>query len=285
MRFRHVDVFADRPLTGNGLVVFLAERFPDPALMLALTGEMRQFESVFLAPHNEGGTAARIFTTQEELGFAGHPLLGAAAVLHESEAPAAERFAVVLHVGERRVNLLSMRTDAGFTVEMDQGAASVDLEPDPARVAAVAEALGLRAEDLDRSMPAAVASTGLPYLVLPVRADALRRARVVAADLEVRLAHVGAKFVYVLDAAAIEGRTWENDGSLEDAATGSAAGPVAALLAAVGRLPAGETLTIAQGHFIGRPSRMRARVDRAGRVHVAGEVAMVARGELDARVF
>lgn len=49
-----------------------------------------------------------------------------------------------------------------------------------------------------------------------------------------RLARVGAKFVYVFDPDAREGRTWDNGGAVEDVATGSAAGPAAAYLAAHG---------------------------------------------------
>ena len=50
--------------------------------MLRLTQEMRQFESIFLRQIKEDTFDARIFTVEEELGFAGHPILGAAAALH-----------------------------------------------------------------------------------------------------------------------------------------------------------------------------------------------------------
>lgn len=51
--------------------------------MLRLTQEMRQFESIFLTSTDRPSTYhARIFTMEEELGFAGHPVLRAASVLH-----------------------------------------------------------------------------------------------------------------------------------------------------------------------------------------------------------
>ncbi|HEY2976948.1 MAG TPA: PhzF family phenazine biosynthesis protein, partial [Burkholderiaceae bacterium] len=81
-RYAHVDVFATRSLTGNGLTVVLdADGWPAER-MQALTQEMRQFETIFLSEVSPYGAAARVFTVEEELGFAGHPVLGAAAVLH-----------------------------------------------------------------------------------------------------------------------------------------------------------------------------------------------------------
>jgi PhzF family phenazine biosynthesis protein len=80
----HVDVFSRRALQGNGLVVVLdAEHLPT-AVMQEVTREVRQFETAFLAGVDLPGRSARlrIFTEDEELDFAGHPVLGAAAVLH-----------------------------------------------------------------------------------------------------------------------------------------------------------------------------------------------------------
>ena len=57
-----------------------------------------------------------------------------------------------------------------------------------------------------------------------------KTARIGADDFESHLLAVGAKFVYVFDPEALEGRTWDNAGSVEDVATGSAAGPAAAYL-------------------------------------------------------
>ena len=71
---------------------------------------------------------------------------------------------------------------------------------------------------------------GLRYLIVPVRAGALARARIASPRFGDVLRGLGAQFAYVLDAAAVEGRHWNNDGVLEDVATGSAAGCVAGYL-------------------------------------------------------
>ncbi|MGS8173864.1 PhzF family phenazine biosynthesis protein, partial [Pseudomonas aeruginosa] len=82
-RYWQLDVFAERPLTGNGLAVFDDASALDDAAMQAWTRELRQFESIFLLPGDDPRAfRARIFTLEEELPFAGHPLLGAAALLH-----------------------------------------------------------------------------------------------------------------------------------------------------------------------------------------------------------
>ncbi|WP_134624329.1 PhzF family phenazine biosynthesis protein, partial [Pseudomonas aeruginosa] len=74
-RYWQVDVFAERPLTGNGLAVFDDASALDDAAMQAWTRELRQFESIFLLPGDDPRAfRARIFTLEEELPFAGHPL-------------------------------------------------------------------------------------------------------------------------------------------------------------------------------------------------------------------
>jgi trans-2,3-dihydro-3-hydroxyanthranilate isomerase len=88
---------------------------------------------------------------------------------------------------------------------------------------------------------------------------------------------------------ARDGRNWKTrmfapaHGVVEDAATGSAAGPLAIHLARHGRIAFGEEIEIAQGAEIGRPSTLYARVDgsadRIERVLVGGCSVIVARGE------
>ncbi|MET7303999.1 PhzF family phenazine biosynthesis protein [Embleya sp. NPDC005575] len=100
------------------------------------------------------------------------------------------------------------------------------------------------------------------------------------------VATFGARFAYVLDARAPEGRHWNNDGVLEDVATGSAAGCVAAYLLRHGRTHAGAELTLSQGRFVGRPSTLTIAAHGAPedveRVVVGGAVSMVGIGTLHA---
>jgi predicted PhzF superfamily epimerase YddE/YHI9 len=101
-----------------------------------------------------------------------------------------------------------------------------------------------------------------------------------ADDLASMLHEVGAEFVYVLDPDRPEGRTWDQAGTTEDVATGSAAGPTAAYLIHHGRRPAGEPFQIHQGRFVGRPSRMDVRQADDGSIHVGGLVAPFSSGTM-----
>ena len=73
------------------------------------------------------------------------------------------------------------------------------------------------------------------------------------------------------------------DGVGEDAATGSAAGPLACHLARHGEIAWGEQIEIAQGAEIGRPSTLFACATGSGEaieaVEVGGSAVTVARGE------
>src|SRR5690348_6847498 len=133
-------------------------------------------------------------------------------------------------------------------------------------------------------LPLQIASTGLPYLLVPVNRD-LNVARIIKPEFEKQLARFGAKFVYVFDVNGKEGRTWDNDGRVEDIATGSAAGPAGAYLVARGLVSSGQTIEISQGRFVGRPSCLFvvAEKDDQGQINVkvAGDASLFARGQLD----
>lgn len=284
-RYVHVDVFASGPMSGNGLAVFLhADGWPTSVLQ-RLTQEMRQVESIFLSHVGEGGASARIFTEDEELPFAGHPVLGAAAVLHREVAGDATERTWRLSLPERAVTVTTVLADGGITAEMNQGAATFGMALSTTDAAPLLQRLRLSAGDLVEGLPVQVVSTGLPYLIVPVSAEALGRAGVTGRELDVLLAHVGARFAYVLDPVAREGRSWDNAGRVEDIATGSAAGPVGAYLWAHGRADDATAFELLQGRYLGRPSRLRVRRDGHANIFVGGEVWPFARGELDIAIL
>jgi trans-2,3-dihydro-3-hydroxyanthranilate isomerase len=283
--YRHVDVFSRRALQGNGLVVVLdAEQLP-ATVMQELTREVRQFETAFLTGVDLPGRSARlrIFTAEEELDFAGHPVLGAAAVLHTLlPAPDAEEH-WALAVAQRTVQIRTRGADRWVDATMDQGLAALGppIAGDLAEV--YRDALHLAPGQLHPALPMQVVSTGLPYLIVPVQRG-LDGARISHPDFEGLLEASGAKFVYVLDPDRPEGRTWDNAGRVEDVATGSAAGPAAGYLLHHGVHPAGQPLLIHQGQFTGRPSTIEVRPGPDGRLWVGGPVASVAAGRFHAHL-
>ncbi|MFG1685318.1 PhzF family phenazine biosynthesis protein [Nonomuraea sp. NPDC049269] len=286
--YHHVDVFADRPYTGNSLAVFVDPPPLDAERMLRVTQELRHFETIFVRTQDAPGVVrARVFDLLEQLDFAGHPVLGAAAVLHElaGTEPGEERaWTFELKAGTVRVTTSGERPGQ-VSALLDQGRPVFAAEKAPLERAAAAEALGLAEDDLDDELPLEIVSTGLRYLVVAVRdGDALARARIRHPDFGGFLERLGAQFAYVLDAVAVEGRHWNNDGVLEDVATGSAAGCVAAYLLRHGRARDGQELSLAQGRFTGRPSRIaitaHGTADDVRRVTVGGGVAAVGTGSL-----
>jgi trans-2,3-dihydro-3-hydroxyanthranilate isomerase len=280
-QIHHVDVFATGPLTGNGLTVFLETEGWSAPLMQRLTQEMKQFESIFLSEISSTGARARVFTVEEELPFAGHPVLGAAAVLHRTQTPEADSGAWVLKLPSGDLSVHTERRGDHFRAEMNQGTAIWGRIVGPAELQPILARLGLSSQDLPAGLPAQVVSTGLPYLLVPVRPEALARATITGSDLEALLAPLGAKFIFLLDVAGREIRTWDNLGKVEDVATGSAAGSAAAYLFRFGLADPNLPLDIAQGRFAGRPSKIQVRRDASDSLFVSGEVWPVSHGVLD----
>jgi trans-2,3-dihydro-3-hydroxyanthranilate isomerase len=285
MDFQHVDVFATEAFTGNSLTVFISDGSPSAGQLLTITQEFRHFESVFLtATQAADRWQARVFDLFGELDFAGHPVLGAAVVLHERLGGSVAR-SWSIQLPARSVQVETAALGAmRYRATMDQGRPDFGPVVTGGELAPVLQGIGLRPADLVTGLDPAVVSTGLRYLVIPVSAPALARAAITVANFAERLEAVGAQFVYLLDPDQLEGRHWNNDGRTEDIATGSAAGVVGAYLARSGWVPMNATFVLNQGRFAGRPSRLRVTPEGGAgevtRVLISGDVALVAKGTL-----
>ena len=295
LEYRHVDVFSRYAFGGNGLVVVLDAAGLSTAVQQQLTREVRQFETVFVSGIDLPGRTARlrVFTEDEELGFAGHPVLGAASVLHnllpDSLRPESLRSASVaeawtVELGGRSLPVRTQSRNGWIDASMDQGSAQFGRVVTRDLAEGYRAALGLPSTASHPDLPMQVVSTGLPYLIVPVIAEHLPAANISREGFETLLADSGAKFVYVLDPTVPEGRTWDNAGRVEDVATGSAAGPAAAYLVEHGIWTGDSTLRIAQGRFTGRASIIEVNRDpQSGHYWVGGPVAPVASGRFAAR--
>lgn len=271
-RFVVADVFTDIPLTGNQLAVFTDARGLSDELMQALALEIGFSETVFVLPPEQGGTVRiRIFDPDVEMPFAGHPALGAAFVLG---AP--------LQLG-----VLELETGVGIvpvTLERDQSGRVVFgrmQQPVPSVVpvdgpAVVLEALGVE----QATLPIELYDNGARHIVVALDDEAA----VVA--LRPDVAAIAALGVTGVNCVAGDGLRWKTRmfwAHGEDAATGSAAGPIACHLARHGRIAWGDEIVLAQGGEIGRPSVLHARADGGDglidAVEVGGSAVVVARGE------
>lgn len=254
MKCKLVDVFAEEKLSGNGLTVFWDCDSLSSEIMLSLTQEMRQFESVFIEKQiSNNKFKARIFTVEEELDFAGHPLIGLAAHLHE-EYGANEKQEWIIELNNQQVMLSSLQSGNYYQATMTQSRPEFINELSAFETEEIVSALNLERGNI-ADYPLEVISTGLPYLIVPI-STGIDKAKICVDNFEVVLSKFNAKFVYVLDVASIEGRTWDNMGRVEDIATGSAAGPAGAFLYKHGIVQANVSFDIDQGRFVGRPSKI-----------------------------
>jgi trans-2,3-dihydro-3-hydroxyanthranilate isomerase len=275
--FRYVvaDVFTDTPLEGNQLAVFTDARDLDEVTMQRLALEIGFAETVFVLPAREGGHARiRIFTPQTELPFAGHPTLGTAFVL----AAPLQLETIGLETGVGVVPVQLDRDESGRIV-FGRMAQPIPTVTSFERAGEVLAALGV-----DRSeLPVELYDNGVRFVYVGLGGEE----EVAAVEPDVRRL-AGHDFVGV-SVFAGDGTRWKTrmfapgSGVAEDAATGSAAGPLACHLARHGRVPWGEQIEISQGAEIGRPSTLYARVtgsaDGIESVEVGGSAVTVARGE------
>lgn len=285
LTYRHVDVFSKAPLSGNGLTVFTNCEGLSTEAMQKITQEMRQFESIFLFPTAESHRfQARIFTIEEELDFAGHPILGAAAVLHEQIANEEQKGQWIFELPKKTVFTTTLKKEKSYLATMDQGKPYFELPLELEKKSQLLKAFNLSEKDAHETLSLQVVSTGLPYLIIPVHCQ-LEKAKIVTNDLSQMLEEIGAKFAYILHVSPLEGRTWDNAGRVEDIATGSAAGPVGAYLVRHGIEQPNREIILHQGRFVGRPSQIFIKVARTANempsIEVSGEVCMIANGVFD----
>lgn len=269
------DVFTDRPLQGNQLAVFTDARGLDDATMQALAREMHFSETVFVLPRTgTGDVRLRIFTPVHEVPFAGHPTLGAAFVLGR----AIEKNRLVLETGAGEIPVVlereAMKPVFGW---MTQPLPAATPHPAPD---AVLDALGLPGA----AAPVTVLDNGIAHVVV------VARSREEVAGLRPDLTRLRQLPGMCFDVVAGTGDSWKvrvfapAGGIDEDPATGSAAGPIAVLLARHGLAGFGRELTFEQGAEIGRPSRLHAVAvgtsETLQEVRVGGPAVVVGRGEI-----
>jgi trans-2,3-dihydro-3-hydroxyanthranilate isomerase len=279
--FRLVDVFTDRPLSGNQLCVVPEPVGLSDATMQAVAAEMGFSETTFVTKLEPDRYWLRIFTPESELGFAGHPTLGTAFVL-VSEGRVRSPLTQIVPAGEIPVEVDLASGVARMRQLPPTFGPPLDNDRDLA-----ARAIGLRADELEPDLPVQVVSTGAEQILVPV--GDLARLEGARLDLDALLRMMerhGSDSIYLFHAEGDSARARlfvPNLARPEDAATGSAAGPLGAYLAEHGRLPSGH-LVVTQGVEIGRPSTLIVDVARDGgswTVEVSGGVARVGEGWFD----
>lgn len=295
-----VDVFTDRPFAGNPLAVVYGAEGLDASQLQRIACEFNLSETTFpMATSADDPAGAdyrvRIFTPAEEIPFAGHPTLGTAWALAQRG---------VIEPGDRGqlcgAGLIGVAVPADPDAAVELTAVPRDHAtplPDDA-IEELCELVSLTPDDAIG--PAYTAGTGLTWVYLRVRPDAVPRSRTRGRPLReaaIDFSHLADPvdgidvFSVGPDAAdgtvVVESRVYvPGFGIPEDPATGSAAAGLGPVLVATGLAAAdGESrYAISQGVAMGRPSVLAGRVEavagRAERVHVAGQVVAVSTGTI-----
>jgi trans-2,3-dihydro-3-hydroxyanthranilate isomerase len=287
-----VDVFTETALQGNPLAVVMNTMNLTTERMQAIAREFNLSETTFVerrpseVEHAEG-VRVRIFTTQEELNFAGHPTLGTASVLKAKmpETMQGDTVKLAENVGAVPVRF----SGAGLYGEMTQLDPEFGAELD---APVVARLLGLETEDLDAALSPQVVSTGTAFAIVALRSSkALERLRVNQLEATPWLRERGARWFYVLGPTGKQNENGEPEWRArmqfyggEDPATGSAAGCAISFLVGRGAVDSGNRIHVRQGVEIGRTSNLflsaRSESSRVTDVRVAGSTVFVAKGQL-----
>lgn len=279
MLYYHVDVFCEGVLSGNGLAVVISEQELESSIMLRLAKEFNQFETIFLRRIKDSLFEARIFTVEEELDFAGHPILGAAATLHQVYFQEMEKVEIAFQLRKQKIGTSSKQVEGSYEVQMNQGVPEYIRTVPQNQYHRYLSALNLSEENLNKEFPLEVISTGLPYLLVPIHTG-IEQAKIKNPEFEQMLGEIGAKFTYVFDLNQMEGRTWDNQGKVEDVATGSAAGPMGAYLIKHGLVPKDQEMILNQGRFVDRPSKIKVMMNSGNEMLVSGKVSILTKGTL-----
>ncbi len=293
--FAQIDVFTAQPGWGNPVAVVLDGSGLDEAAMQRFARWTNLSETTFVLPPTDPAAdyALRIFTPGGELPFAGHPTLGScfAWAAAGGQPKTAERI-----VQQCAQGLIEIRRDGGRLAFA--APASRRSDPEPALLARVTQALGLRAEQLRRAQ---LLDNGPVWLTLVLdSADtvlALEPDHASLADLGQKVGVAGVHqvqtdplliarssrearaFGAAPDVPLIEVRAFAAPiGVAEDPVTGSLNASLAQWLIDAGELPA--RYVAAQGTALGRAGRVHIERDLQGQVWVGGDCVAVIQGEV-----
>jgi trans-2,3-dihydro-3-hydroxyanthranilate isomerase len=291
LKYTVLDVFAERPLEGNPLAVFHDATGMTDEMMQALARETNLAETTFIFPEDPAaerseGVRVRIFTTTEELPFAGHPTLGTATwlYLNHPELKGAETIKLRLNVGPIYVRFeVPSDGEAGVRATMTQNDPVFGATHDRAEVA---RAIGFAVEDLSPTFAPQTVSTGVPFCIVLLRSqEVLQRLQISPRDANAWLEASDAHFFYCIAPCAEEKETWlarMQFYSGEDPATGSAAGCCISWLVKHELANPDAKVLIRQGMAISRPSHITVQASfahgRVGAVRVSGRTIPVAEG-------
>lgn len=267
-----VDAFTTSPLEGNAAGLILDAEGLSSRQMQTIATELGASETAFLSPSTTADRQIRFFTPTQEVDLCGHATIASHAVLHQEGL-----IETGSHSVETNVGLVDVEIGEDDTVWMSQQDPAVTvIDADLSRFATALGVAQSTLVDIGADAPVARATTGLPWLMVPVNflehvgtADPDMSAIEALSD-EYDVAGVYAfSFDTVEAASTLHARAFAPAAGVpEDPVTGTASGACAAYLREInafdGAFP--DEMRFEQGHFLQRDGHVRVRVGDTIRV-------------------
>jgi trans-2,3-dihydro-3-hydroxyanthranilate isomerase len=284
-----IDVFTDAPYSGNQLAVFPGANGLNTEQMQKLAQEINYSETTFILDGGkpEADFEVRIFTIKFEMPFAGHPVLGTAYTIMN-----------ILNIGLKKNGILKLKTKAGVTLIEKRGQNTWMTQNKPQFFSQytdrkeIADLVNLSPEDISDGLPVEEVSTENKILIIPIKSlSAIRRAVGNMNNLSEFFKNKTslAPYLFTLETtnekAKVHTRFFAaHIGVIEDAATGSAAGPLTAYLLKYNVFGKDFEIQNEQGIEMGRPSKILMKGMVKGSrytIEIGGTCAYVGKGQFE----
>lgn len=289
IKFYFTGVFGHGRYSGNQLATFVNAGSLDENEMQQIAREINFSETTFILSETKrnNGYDVRIFTPTTEVEFAGHPTLGTAFIIQNYILnKQVDEINLNLKVGQIPVRISRVK-DGDTLYWMEQigpkfyGTLNSRL---------LIPVLGINKTDIDLRYPTEETSTGLSHIIVPLKTlDALKRIRINRDKYDELIRNKKSKIIL-----AFSSESYSPDeqlavrvfplhlGILEDAATGSGNGCLAAYLLKHKYFDSYDiNIIVGQGYEIGRQSMLHLRAkleNNTYRIEVGGRVIPIAEG-------
>ncbi|MDF7648578.1 PhzF family phenazine biosynthesis protein [Erwiniaceae bacterium L1_54_3] len=277
--FKQVDVFTSSAFKGNPLAVIMEAQGLSDAQLAAIARWTNLSETTFVLPPQDAAAdyRVRIFTTEGELPFAGHPTLGTAHALLEAGWPIKTPGKIVQECG---VGLVDVRISEDGALAF----AAPEVTLTPFEDALMSSALN--SDAFDASQMPTIVDMGIRWLLIPMRStQAVLEVKANAADLLRLQKHADVNGTAIFgplpdDCAEqyeVRALLVENGSLTEDPVTGSANACLARYFAAQGKT---QDYRARQGSAIHREGRIQ--VSFSGEtIWIGGQTVTVIDGTID----
>lgn len=279
----HCDVFAPRTGTGNPLAVVLDAEGLSETDMQRIAHWLNLAETTFVLPAStpQADYRVRIFTTQKEIAFAGHPSIGTAHALIDAGRVHARDGLLrqECQAGVLPIRVQPESTDNAYSVRVPSSRLVRYADPGDALFKPVLPAA------LWTDLKPALVEGGRRWWLAQLGDEAAVRGFQPDSYAIAALARETGSLGLCIFARTADGLVVRafplGVGIAEDPASGAANAAIAAFLHETNQLGAlGRRYRVSQGREIGRDAVLTLEVDAEGEVWVGGDCRTVLRGEL-----